>query len=114
MRIALFAAVFAILVAGRGALAEDLSGKLAELESGAAPASGKVQIVPGLELPQQTPGVQPEPEAAGAAAPAPAPELEPSDDEAEAAEDPGEIGGESVNGGFGVTVEPRVPNTTDP
>ena len=111
MRIALFAAVFAILVAGRGALAEDLSGKLAELESGAAPASGKVQIVPGVELPQQTPGVQPEPEATAA----PEAEPEPSGgDEAEAAEDPGEMSGESMNGGFGVTVEPRVPNTTHP
>ena len=114
MRIARIAAAFVLLVAGPapGALAEDLSGKLAELESGAKAPSDKVQIVPGVEQPAQhagPPTTAPEAEPAAASEPAADPE-----DDAEGAQAEDEPNAESEAGGMGLTVEPHVPNATKP
>jgi hypothetical protein len=113
MRIALVAAVCALLIAGRGAVAEDLSGRLEELESGARAPSGQVQIVPGVDqptlVPAAAPAPDPDPEGAAPAEPA----LEP-DEDAEAEQDEDEPAGVSLGGGAGLTVEPHVPNATRP
>lgn len=119
MRIARIAAVFALLVAGGGAFAEDLSSKLAELESGAKAPSDKVQIVPGVDQPQRTPATEPEaeleaePEPEPAAAPEPESMTDP-DADAEGLEPEDALSGQSLGGGTGLTVEPRVQNTTEP
>jgi hypothetical protein len=113
MRIARIAALFALLVAGGGAArAEDLSGKLAELESGAKPPAGEVQIVPGIDQPQRTPVavLEPEPDPPPAAAPEPEPMTDP-DEDAELGDEPS---GQSLGGGTGLAVEPKVQNTTEP
>jgi hypothetical protein len=111
MRIWRVVALSGCLVAAHAALAENLSGKLEALERGAAPGPGKVQVVPGLELPQQIPGVLPEPEPPAAGSEA---ALAEDPEDAEDAEDPDRTAGESVGGGSGLTVEPRVQSSPDP